>query len=153
MLKHFLVIFSPTTRIYIREDEQIGTEIITVRATDRDAGVNGYVTYHIVTDTDPEEMFSIDKTSGSIYVEKSLDYEKIPIYNKVKLGDYFITSGAEGLFPGGVKVGKVIEINENIEQQTLDIKLKNEEDFSRTKIGFIAFNKTAEEIKQHLIKK
>ena len=72
---------APTTRIYIREDEQIGTEIITVRATDRDAGVNGYVTYHIVSDTDPEEMFSIDKTSGSIHVEKSLDYEKIPIYN------------------------------------------------------------------------
>ena len=77
----------------------------------------------------------------------------IPIYTKVKLGDYFITSGAEGLFPRGLKVGKVIEIKENIEQQTLDIKLKNEEDFSRTKIGFIVFNKTAEEIKQHLNKR
>ena len=77
----------------------------------------------------------------------------IPIYTKVKLGDYFITSGAEGLFPRGLKVGKVIEIKENIEQQTLDIKLENEEDFSRTKIGFIVFNKTAEEIKQHLNKR
>lgn len=77
----------------------------------------------------------------------------IPIYTKVKLGDYFITSGAEGLFPRGLKVGKVIEIKENIEQQTLDIKLKNEEDFSRTKIGFVVFNKTAEEINQHLNKK
>jgi rod shape-determining protein MreC len=77
----------------------------------------------------------------------------IPIYTKVKLGDYFITSGAEGLFPRGLKVGKVIEIKENIEQQTLDIKLKNEEDFSRTKIGFVVLNKTAEEINQHLNKK
>ena len=77
----------------------------------------------------------------------------IPIYTKVKLGDYFITSGAEGLFPRGLKVGKVIEIKENIEQQTLDIKLKNEEDFSRTKIGFVVFNKTSEEINQHLNKK
>jgi cell shape-determining protein MreC len=57
------------------------------------------------------------------------------------------------LFPRGLKVGKVIEIKENIEQQTLDIKLKNEEDFSRTKIGFVVFNKTAEEINQHLNKK
>ena len=93
-----------------------------------------------------------------IWVPEENNYQNIfvkniPIYTKVKLGDYFITSGAEGLFPGGVKIGKVIEIKENIEQQTLDIKLKNEEDFSRTKIGFIAFNKTAEEIKQHLIKK
>ena len=79
--------------------------------------------------------------------------KNIPIYTKVKLGDYFITSGAEGLFPRGLKVGKVIEIKENIEQQTLDIKLKNEEDFSRTKIGFVVFNKTAEEINQHLNKK
>ena len=29
--------------------------------------------------------------------------KNIPIYTEVKLGDYFITSGAEGLFPGGVK--------------------------------------------------
>ena len=79
--------------------------------------------------------------------------KNIPIYTKVKEGDYFITSGAEGLFPGGMKIGKVIEIKENIEQQTLDIKLENEEDFSRTKIGFVVFNKTAEEINQHLKKK
>ncbi len=79
--------------------------------------------------------------------------KNIPTYSRVKLGDYFITSGAEGLFPVGVKVGKVIEIKENIEQQTLDIKLKIEEDFSRTKIGFVVFNKTAEEINQHLNKK
>ena len=79
--------------------------------------------------------------------------KNIPSESKVKLGDYFITSGAEGLFPRGLKVGKVIEIKENIEQQTLDIKLKNEEDFSRTKIGFVVFNKTAEEINQHLNKK
>ena len=56
---------APTTRIYIREDEQIGTEIITVSATDRDVGINGFVTYEIVTDTDPEGMFTINKLSGS----------------------------------------------------------------------------------------
>ena len=93
-----------------------------------------------------------------IWVPEENNYQNIfvkniPIYTKVKLGDSFITSGAEGLFPGGVKIGKVIEIKENIEQQTLDIKLKNEEDFSRIKIGFIVFNKTAEEIKQHFDKK
>tara|TARA_Y100000991_G_C21972873_1_gene350434 strand:- start:2895 stop:3554 length:660 start_codon:yes stop_codon:yes gene_type:complete len=93
-----------------------------------------------------------------IWVPEENNYQNIlvkniPSYSKVKLGDYFITSGAEGLFPWGVKVGKVIEIKENIEQQTLDIKLKNEEDFSRTKIGFVVFNKTAEEINQHLNKK
>jgi rod shape-determining protein MreC len=79
--------------------------------------------------------------------------KNIPIYTKVKQGDYFITSGAEGLYPWGVKVGKVIEIKENIEQQTLDLKLKNEEDFSRTKIGFVIYNKTADEINQHFNKK
>tara|TARA_B100000768_G_scaffold173748_1_gene183298 strand:+ start:1058 stop:1717 length:660 start_codon:yes stop_codon:yes gene_type:complete len=79
--------------------------------------------------------------------------KNIPIYTKVKQGDYFITSGAEGVFPEGVKVGKVIEIKENIEQQTLEIKLENEEDFSRTKVGFVVVNKTSGEINQHLKKK
>lgn len=93
-----------------------------------------------------------------IWVPEENNYQNIfvkniPIYTKVKQGDYFITSGAEGLFPGGIKIGKVIEIKENIEQQTLDIKLENEEDFSRTKIGFIVFNRTSEEIKQHLNKR
>ena len=79
--------------------------------------------------------------------------KNIPIYTKVKQGDYFISSGAEGLFPAGLKVGKVIEIIENIEQQTLDIKLKIEEDFSRIKVGFVVMNKTVDEINLHLKKK
>jgi protocadherin Fat 4 len=71
---------SPTTRIYIREDEAIDNVIITVRATDQDHGVNGFLEYFIVKG-DPEAMFKIDKTTGSISVAKILDYEKIPVYN------------------------------------------------------------------------
>ncbi len=71
---------SPTTRIYIREDEHIGNTIITVKATDQDNGLNGAIQYSIVRG-DPKAMFAIDKVSGSISVQKALDYEKIPVYN------------------------------------------------------------------------
>ena len=77
----------------------------------------------------------------------------IPIYTNVKEGDYFITSGAEGLFPRGIIVGEVLSIKENVEKQTLIIKLKLEEDFSTLKVGFVVKNQLKEELDQHLILK
>ena len=71
---------APTSRIYIREDETVGNVIITVKATDQDQGVNGHLEYSIIKG-DPEQMFDIDKSTGSISVAKELDYEKIPVYN------------------------------------------------------------------------
>ena len=72
---------APTTRIYIREDEQVGAAIITVRATDQDIGVNGHVTYNILESADPDRMFAIEPSTGIISVQKPLDYESVPIYN------------------------------------------------------------------------
>jgi rod shape-determining protein MreC len=76
--------------------------------------------------------------------------KNIPIYTEVKEGDLFITSGAEGLFPRGVIIGRTLSIKENIEKQTLNIKVKLEEDFSSLKVGFVVKNQFKNELDQHL---
>ena len=76
--------------------------------------------------------------------------KNIPIYTEVKEGDFFITSGAEGLFPRGVIIGRTLSIKENIEKQTLIIKVKLEEDFSSLKVGFVVKNQFKNELDQHL---
>ena len=81
---------------------------------------------------------------------RNIFVKNIPIYTDVSEKDYFITSGAEGIFPSGITIGKVLTIKKNIEDQTLDIKLEIEEDFSNSKIGFIVMNNIKEELNQHL---
>ena len=71
---------SDSTRVYIREDEEIGSVIITLTALDDDEGINGKVVYKIV-EGDDKHMFGIDETSGKISVAKSLDYDEVPVYN------------------------------------------------------------------------
>ena len=100
---------APTSRIYIREDEAVGNAIITVKATDQDDGVNGKIDYDII-EGDPENMFKIEKSSGSITVAKNLDYEKIPVYNIV------IQAKDHGFYPRSATASvKIIlqDVNDN----------------------------------------
>lgn len=85
-----------------------------------------------------------ENSFNNVYVKN------IPIYTDVKEGDFFITSGAEGLFPRGVVIGRALSIKKNIEKQTLIIKVKLEEDFSSIKVGFVVKNQFKEELDQHL---
>ncbi|XP_040574168.2 LOW QUALITY PROTEIN: cadherin-related tumor suppressor-like [Lepeophtheirus salmonis] len=71
---------SPATRIYIREDEAVGNTIVTLTADDEDEGINGVIEYEIIKG-DLEGTFSINPSNGKITVKKSLDYEKVPVYN------------------------------------------------------------------------
>ena len=73
---------SSATRIYIREDEPVGNTIITIGATDADSGANGRLVYDIVKG-DPMGMFKVGADSGRIMVNRSLDYEEVPVYNVV----------------------------------------------------------------------
>jgi len=88
-----------------------------------------------------------ENSFNNVYVKN------IPIYTDVKEGDFFITSGAEGLFPRGIIIGRALSVKENIEKQTLIIKVKIEEDFSSLKVGFVVKNHFKKELDQHLNKK
>ncbi|KAH0625313.1 hypothetical protein JD844_033822 [Phrynosoma platyrhinos] len=53
--------------------------LVTVRATDRDAGENGRLTYHLAAG-DPEDDFTLDPISGKLSVARGLDRERVANY-------------------------------------------------------------------------
>ena len=114
---------APTSLIRIREDETVDNIIITIKATDQDEGVNGEIEYNIIKG-DPNAMFKIDKSTGSISVAKQLDYEQIPVYNIV------IQAQDRGFYPrsatSSVKI-ILLDVNDNppaFEETLYEAKLK-----------------------------
>uniref|UniRef100_A0A8C9QPR5 Cadherin domain-containing protein n=1 Tax=Spermophilus dauricus TaxID=99837 RepID=A0A8C9QPR5_SPEDA len=67
-------VFDPLTYVTsISGQTQPGTEIISVRATDRDSGTYGTVAYELVPG-DLSSLFTIDSTTGIIYLTSSLSH-------------------------------------------------------------------------------
>uniref|UniRef100_A0A671LFV9 FAT atypical cadherin 1b n=1 Tax=Sinocyclocheilus anshuiensis TaxID=1608454 RepID=A0A671LFV9_9TELE len=60
----------------IAEHVPIGTSVLTVSATDKDDGENGYVTYSIVNVN--KQPFVVDYFTGVISTAEDLDYETMP---------------------------------------------------------------------------
>jgi len=65
-------------RTAVPENTALGTDVIQVEATDRDAGPNGEVVYSVLTST---TQFSINSTNGIVYVAGQLDREFAPSFN------------------------------------------------------------------------
>lgn len=69
----------------IPENTAIGTDVIQVGATDRDAGPNGEIAYSLLTAT---TNFGINSTSGVVYVAGQLDRELVSVfYLKIEARD------------------------------------------------------------------
>uniref|UniRef100_A0A182J8X2 Cadherin domain-containing protein n=1 Tax=Anopheles atroparvus TaxID=41427 RepID=A0A182J8X2_ANOAO len=68
--------------VSVREEQPIGTEVVKVRAIDRDNGRNASISYSILKgrDSDGHGMFSIDANSGVIRTKSTLDHEEKTIY-------------------------------------------------------------------------
>ncbi|KAK7791702.1 hypothetical protein R5R35_008716 [Gryllus longicercus] len=68
--------------ISVREDQPPGTEVVRVRAVDRDHGNNASVTYSLLKgrDSDGHGVFTIDSVSGLIRTRAVLDHEDRTIY-------------------------------------------------------------------------
>ncbi|XP_060119777.1 protocadherin-16 [Heteronotia binoei] len=60
-------------------ENQSQAEVITVCATDHDAGENGRLSYQL-TAGDPEKDFALNPVSGKLYTTQGLDRERVPRY-------------------------------------------------------------------------
>ena len=69
----------PSSAVSVPEDPPIGFPVVTVRATDVDSGANGEITFNIIGD-DEDETFSINSTTGVVFVAQSLDREASPYH-------------------------------------------------------------------------
>ena len=60
----------------VRESVSVGSTVITVRASDKDAGKNGEILYSIKTQSSKPDVFRIDPKTGVISTRLPLDREK-----------------------------------------------------------------------------
>lgn len=67
----------------IPENAIVGTSVVTISATDADAGLNGRVRYTFAGGNNGNGAFTIDPTSGIIRTDRELDREDIPQYNLI----------------------------------------------------------------------
>ncbi|XP_076056754.1 dachsous cadherin-related 1 [Oratosquilla oratoria] len=73
--------------VSVREEQPAGTEVLQVRATDRDEGNNASITYSFISneDSDDDGAFTINPTTGVITTTKVLDHEAKQLYSVVVL--------------------------------------------------------------------
>ncbi|XP_066507646.1 protocadherin gamma-A10-like [Hoplias malabaricus] len=76
-------------KVSLAENAPLGTEVVTVRATDADEGANGAVSYEFSRISDhAAQLFSVDKVTGQIKVRGDIDYEEEKYYEiKVQAKD------------------------------------------------------------------
>ncbi|CAG0886653.1 unnamed protein product [Cyprideis torosa] len=65
----------PSVTVSIPESAETGTSVYVANAVDRDAGANGQVTYSLLRWTGEEQHFRVDRVTGSITLNRALDYE------------------------------------------------------------------------------
>lgn len=68
--------------VSVREEQPAGTEVVRIRAIDRDNGYNASISYSILKgrDSDGFGIFTIDPVMGVIRTKLSLDHEERSIY-------------------------------------------------------------------------
>ncbi|KFO19364.1 Protocadherin gamma-A10 [Fukomys damarensis] len=75
------VFTSPEYHVNVPENLPVGTQLLTVTATDKDEGANGEVTYSFRKLPDTQLLkFQLNKNTGEIKISESLDYEETSFY-------------------------------------------------------------------------
>ncbi|XP_027951711.1 LOW QUALITY PROTEIN: protocadherin beta-6-like [Eumetopias jubatus] len=98
----------------IPENNSLGSLIITVSATDLDAGSFGEVSYALFQGDDINQPFEINVITGEIRLRKTLDFEEFQSYHV----DIEATDGG-GLSGKCSLIIKVLDVNDNTPQLTM----------------------------------
>lgn len=121
----------------VREDNGVGTSVVRVLATSKDAGVNAEIDYSIVSGND-KQKFRIHKRSGVIFVNKPLDYETTK--------EYFLTiqaidGGTPPLSNTAVVTINVTDINDNpprFAQDVYSVQILESEPVGNSSVQIVA---------------
>uniref|UniRef100_A0A8C3VB33 Cadherin EGF LAG seven-pass G-type receptor 2 n=1 Tax=Catharus ustulatus TaxID=91951 RepID=A0A8C3VB33_CATUS len=70
----------PEYRESVRENLEVGYEVLTVRATDGDAGPNANILYRLLNAGDANEVFEIDSRSGVVRTRGPVDREAVDAF-------------------------------------------------------------------------
>ncbi|KAM6941752.1 protocadherin-23 [Lycodopsis pacificus] len=93
------------------ENAPVTSAVCQVHATDLDLGDNGRITYEINRrQSDPNEVFSINETSGVVYLNKPLDYETQAFHELIISAR---DNGAQPEYSSTFVGVKVLNINDN----------------------------------------
>ncbi|XP_040829946.1 protocadherin gamma-A3-like [Ochotona curzoniae] len=102
-------------RVSVQEDVPVGTQLLTVNATDADEGFNAQVSY--VLDKMPgkiAEVFDLNSVTGEVSILKSLDYEDEAFYEiKIEAQD------GPGLLSKAKILVSVVDVNDNAPEVTV----------------------------------
>uniref|UniRef100_A0A914CZ00 Cadherin domain-containing protein n=1 Tax=Acrobeloides nanus TaxID=290746 RepID=A0A914CZ00_9BILA len=94
--------------IEVSENAPLMSEVIQLKATDKDSGENGIVQFRIVEDNVPE--FEIEPTSGQIFVKQNLDRETTPEYTFTVMA---YDLGMPQLYANASIHIRVLDVNDN----------------------------------------
>ena len=101
-----------TYDVNIPENLPPGTSLVTVQATDEDTGENGEILYSFSQQTvhDMDGIFSIERTTGMIYLQKELDYEQRSSYSLIVVAQ---DQGDNSLPANTRVVVNVVDVNDH----------------------------------------
>ncbi|KAM9769368.1 protocadherin-23 [Menidia menidia] len=95
----------------VREDAPVPSVVCQVQASDRDLGDNGRITYEINRrQSDPNAVFSINETTGMVYLNKPLDFETQAFHELIISAR---DNGAQPEYSSTFVGVKVLNINDN----------------------------------------
>ncbi|XP_075679653.1 fat-like cadherin-related tumor suppressor homolog isoform X1 [Dermatophagoides pteronyssinus] len=100
--------FQSSYFLKVREDIPIGTRLMRISAFDQDENESGDIRYTII-DTE-NNTFAIDELTGNIRLHKSLDYEKIQLYNLTIMA---MDEGKPPLSTNTYLIIEIEDVNEN----------------------------------------
>ncbi|NXU32539.1 FAT4 protein, partial [Thalassarche chlororhynchos] len=106
------VFSSSRYEVSVPEDEVLGRALLTVSATDLDAGANALVKYRIVSQQPPTSspVFLVNLTTGQLSLSQQLDYETIKQFEvEVEASD----GGQPSLSAKTLVVVHVLDVNDN----------------------------------------
>lgn len=94
----------------VLESAEIGTRVVEISATDKDAGRNGQIYYTFKNGYDGDGDFIIDSTQGAIRTNKKLDRERVSSYELIA---YAVDRGSNPMSASVVIDINIEDVNDN----------------------------------------